>query len=198
MDGKRKSKKQNMKTLRKERKARGLSFSCYKHVETIIAGKTVKPVSCQTKKCQNKCVEKFNEAERQTIFEHFWKLDNTCKRSFLIDNTTQRPVKRRYIKTSPCTKERSVTMAYFLPKGDITLQVCQKFILKTLDISQKFMHYTYTHRDMLNMPQEDKRGKKPSANKTPVAQKADIMKFIELLPAVPSHYNRANSKKKNI
>lgn len=50
-------------------------------------------------------------------------------------------------------------MAYFLPVENEMVQVCQKFLINTLDVTQKFLNYTYSHKSPLNTPQGDRRGK---------------------------------------
>lgn len=50
-------------------------------------------------------------------------------------------------KTDLDISRRNLTYKYFINEGDGHIQVCQKFILATLDISQRHLLYTLSNQD---------------------------------------------------
>lgn len=188
--------KENINDVRKKRKSSGLEYLSRNNKTN--PAKKVQDVACMKKICKNKCSINFNEDDRQKIFETYWKLGYIEKRMFILNNSEIEPVKRRYLKKENCiTKERGCNYIHFLSKSEKKIKVCQQFFIKTLDISQKLLQYTLRNRNEdANIPSEDKRGKKEPANKTSAQDTKAIKSFIEMLPALPSHYNRANTTKK--
>jgi len=58
-------------------------------------------------------------------------------------------------------------------------------------------YYTRDNKSDLFFSKPDNRDRQPSKNKTPLIQIEYVNEFIEKLPAVPSHYCRNSSNKKN-
>lgn len=156
-------------------------------------GKCVKPNPCINTKCQNKCPTKLNEEDRLVIFKCFWSLDFKRKRDYLLSCVKQKPIKRKRVIGST---RRSISYDYYICHNSIVLKVCQQFLLKTLDISQKLLRYTIDNRSSQNTSTGDNRGRKNPKNKTPTDDIKIIDTFISHLPAVPSHYcrNKSNTK----
>ncbi|KAJ8880633.1 hypothetical protein PR048_017103 [Dryococelus australis] len=72
---------------------------------------------------------------------------------------------------------------------------CLKFLLRTLDISENTIHYTWENKTELSSAKPDQRGRKSSINKTSAEVRGGIDSFIVILPAVPSQYCRSSSTK---
>jgi len=155
-------------------------------------GKSVKPNPC-AKLCQNKCSKKFDESQREDIFKFFWELDHERRRDYLLSCMKQVQIKR---KRSIGESRRSVTNEYFLKHNSIEVQVCQQFLLKTLDVPQKLLRYTHLNKSPVNTAKKDRRGYNTPRNKTSPEQLQIVDKFIRCLPAVSSHYCRNKSNKK--
>lgn len=120
-----------------------------------------------------KCTE-INDDERQIIFNWYWKeLNHNRKRDYLLSCMEIKKSERKYVKQehSNC----SYVYKYFMCVKDVQKTVCRKFILSTLDISEKLLRYTRDNRLDLFSSKSDERGKKTRQNKTP----NEIMKHID-------------------
>lgn len=141
-----------------------------------------------------KCYEKFSENDRQIIFNNFWKLGNKSRqRDFLIQCVVKGSVKR--IRTKMISR-RSNTYSYFLSYMGEKYQVCQQYLLTTLDIKQKFLIYTTNNCSPVATALSDSRGQVIPKNKLNEIIVSKLHEFIKKLPAVPSHYCRASTTKK--
>lgn len=96
-----------------------------------IPGKRLLP-SC-SEKCIFKCGTKFNENDRMSLFESFWKIANIeLQRQYLFNCTTNiRPSYRSSWKKKP----RELNRAYFFNKNEDRVRVCKVFFKNTLNIS---------------------------------------------------------------
>lgn len=104
-------------------------------------GKSVNVNSCiLNKKCQHKCWDKFTENDRKNLFDEFWKLGNKSRQCDYLEKCVHRgPVQRKRIKGN---SRRTISYKYYLSHVLEEKQVCQQFLLSTLDISQKRLIYT--------------------------------------------------------
>ncbi|KAE9522690.1 hypothetical protein AGLY_016912 [Aphis glycines] len=100
------------------------------------------------------------------------------------------PIKRTYVLH---TSNRSSTYRYFVSVDNVEKEVCRKFILSTLDISEKILRYTRDIKIDLYVSKHDNRGKQPSKIKTADVIIGNVDRFIQMLPAVPSHHCRGSS-----
>lgn len=105
--------------------------------------------------------------------------------------SSKQAIKRKRSKDS---NYRNNTFFYFINDGEGRRQVCLKFLMNTLDISQKYIYYTLTTQDF-GMAKEEARGKCIPTNKTSDTIKESAKSFIKRLPAIPSHYCRKDSTK---
>jgi len=80
--------------------------------------------------------------------------------------------------------------------------VCRRFLLNTIDISEKLLRYTRDNKvDLYTSKSSDSRGNianKIPTNKTPYYKIKQVEEFTDLLPAVSSHYCRKSSSKKYV
>lgn len=105
----------------------------------------------------------------------------------------QVPVKRKIIKGP---SRRTLTNKYFFIHNNKETEVCQQFILTTLNISQQMLSYTVNNKLPINVSSTDKRGKNSPPNKNDSTTMKQQDNFIQKLPAVNSHYCRASTVKK--
>lgn len=155
-------------------------------------GKYVKPNPCMNKRCGNSCADKFSEEDRLDIFENYWGMGcDKRQKDFLLSCTKAKPIARK----RSTSNIRNVSYDYFLNFQGENVKVCQQFLLKTLDISQMTLRYTVENANItINTAQKDRRTPHPH-NKSNDEQLAHLKSFIEMLPAVPSHYCRNKSTK---
>lgn len=126
-------------------------------------GKCVKTNICIINgKCQHKCWEKFTENDRKYIFDSFWSLGNKPRqRNYLVKCVGKVPIKRKQNLIS----RRSISYKYFLSFKSEKKQVCQQFLLTTLDISQKFLLYTIKNSKLVSSEENKNHGKIVSKSK---------------------------------
>lgn len=152
---------------------------------------SVLPNPCLKKKCPNSCHDKISEDERVRINEHFWGIGNKIRqKDWLSSCVKQVDIKRRYGESD----RKKCSFNYFININNSSFKVCQKFLLKTLNISQTILisviKYISSYKTCLENI------KKPTAhNKSEEASISLVKSFIEQLPAVPSHYCRNKSTK---
>lgn len=80
--------------------------------------------------------------------------------------------------------------------GSKRAAVCQQFLLKTLDITQRFCIYTLSEKSPIGTAKLEGRGRGRPPNKTKDILMKNLDNFIQKLPAVTAHYCRASSSKK--
>ncbi|CAI6362396.1 unnamed protein product [Macrosiphum euphorbiae] len=165
-----------------------------KHNRVHGNGKKVQNNPCAYSKCPNKCTNKITEEERQIIFSNFWGLGSyERQRDYLLKSTKEIAIKRKRVEG---TSRRNVTREYYLSCNSEPKRVCQQFLLKTLDMTQNCLNYTLLKRSPSGTSKKDGRGSRRPKNKTSDDVMANFDKFIQQLPAVPSHYCRASTTKK--
>jgi hypothetical protein len=184
---------ESIREINKKRKIKGEEYKNYKG-ETL-PKKTLLPNPCQNKKCQNNC-QRYSEDEREKIFKNYWSLGSmTSKESFILNCIKVVKIKRKRSNSN----KRCRTFEYFLPfvnedeNGVTQNQVCQQFLLNTLDISQRKLG---TVRGRINLDEADTQT--PVSKKTTYseAQLRNFDIFVQSLPAVPSHYCRSSTSRK--
>lgn len=176
------------------RKKKELSKKTKRKLENNLGkGKSVQVNPCKAA-CQHNCGRKFKETVRHEIHELYWGLGNyERQRSWLLSCVKKVPIKRR--KQEACQSRRQNSFKYYINWNDEELEVCQQFLLTTLNISQMTMRYLVT-KAVQKSVKVDGRGKHRPHNKTSEAHKNMVHEFIMKLPAVPSHYCRNKTSRK--
>ncbi|XP_031339068.1 uncharacterized protein LOC116167714 [Photinus pyralis] len=160
---------------------------------TLGKGRKVKNVPCKIR-CQNQCAKNFTEMERHNIHEFYWGLGNyERQRNWLLACVENKPIRRRIQIASVSRRHNSYK--YFINWDDKRIEVCQQYLLNTLDISQMTLRYA-VNNGLHKSAKPDGRGKHAPHNKTPHKDKEEIHNFIKSLPAVPSHYCRNKTTRK--
>ncbi|CAG9773458.1 unnamed protein product [Ceutorhynchus assimilis] len=192
--GIRKRKKVNKRQTQKVKRNRGEKYVTSKGLEK--KERQVKSHTCLIGKCPNKCRD-FDEETRASLFKTFWALPYQGQRDFIASNITVREVKRRRVGNAESRKD--FTRGYYLLLLNERVKVCRKFFMNTLDVTDKLLRYTELHRNeivSMSQVQVDRRGRHPPKNKTAANVRTDVINFIKMLPAVPSHYCRKQSTRK--
>lgn len=181
--GKKKEKRCNVNKLRKKNKNEGKSYETRAGV--TVEEKKIRENPCVVGKCVKFCYE-IPEERRHSLFNHFWGLDSQRRRDWILRCVQRVPIKRK--RTTTPESRRTATYEYFINNGEDHRKVCQKFLINTLDITQKLITYTIQHSEE-NMAKQDMRKPNVPQKYTEVI-KQHVSEFIEKLPVLPSHYNR--------
>lgn len=146
---------------------------------------------CSAEKCPRKCYE-ISEERRKSLHDHFWSLDILRRRDWILRCAQAVPIKRRK-RSAIDNNRRQAAYEYTINQGKGHTQVCQKFLLNTLCISQKYLSNTIKNAHE-NTAQCDKR--RPNVTEIYSEDaKQYVRTYIGNLPAIPSHYNRKRSNK---
>lgn len=180
--------KQRVNKKKKRREARGGGKSYVKKDGSVVREKQLLPNPCTGKNCGRKCGE-ISEQRRKNIFDHYWSLSAERKKDWLVAMSSKKEINRKRAKES---SYRTTTFEYFINEGEGHRSVCLKFLLNTLDVTQRYVYYTLSNACM-GCAKEEARGKTVPSNKTPTQIKASAINFIKDLPALPSHYCRKDS-----
>lgn len=146
------------------------------------------------KNCQLKCSQKICNTERISIFENYYKQDQTGKYAFLLCNTERSCKKRTTIKTP--SSRRKYTFSYSFTLNGQKILVCQKFFLGTLAISQRPIYTAHSKKDPLVGSLTNSERGMSSKKKISDSKIKIILDHINSFPNVESHYCRAKSNKK--
>lgn len=155
-------------------------------------GKSVQPNPCINKRCGNSCASKFTEDDRTCILENYWGLGcDKRQKDFLLSCAKQKPIGRKRASSNI----RKTSYDYFIIYNGQSIKVCQQFLLKTLNISQMSLRYTIENANKILNTTREGTGTRHPHNKAGEVEVAQLKSFIEMLPAVPSHYCRNKSTK---
>lgn len=186
-NGFKKKKKINNRKERKRLRNEGQEYT--KKDGSVVRAKVMKPHPCLDKKCGRSC-DQINDERRQSLFNFFHGLTAERKRDWLVSNSQLEETKRKRSKEQ-CSRRQN-SFFYFINEGEGRRQVCQKFLIATLDITQRYLYYTLTNAQY-KLSKTDMRGKHIPPNKTSAQAKDSVIQYIKNLPAVPSHYCRKDS-----
>ncbi|KAF2896471.1 hypothetical protein ILUMI_09704 [Ignelater luminosus] len=99
--------------------------------------------------------------------------------------------------TEVCKKQKKLPKQFLLPGNEGKIEVRRQFLLATLDISIKVLRNLTLNVRRTGTLKEDRRSRKMNPkNKTKAEDYLKTIKYIKMLPAVPSHYCRGSSSKK--
>ncbi|CAH0673862.1 unnamed protein product [Spodoptera exigua] len=178
----------NKRKLGKIKKDKGKEYETEKG--RVVQEKKMQSNPCKPDKCKRGCYD-ITEERRATLFNFYWSLDSQRRKDWLVRSTHIVPCARK--RTDSSLSRRNLTYEYYVNNGDDHQKVCQKFLISTLDITQKFLLYTLNN-SANEMAQKDRRQRNTS-NKYSDFAKTQVKQFIEKLPAVPSHYNRKRTNR---
>ncbi|CAI6352869.1 unnamed protein product [Macrosiphum euphorbiae] len=117
--------------------------------------KIIKENPCSGKKCTNEC-NTITEEERLIIFNRYWKeFDHTRKRDYLLGCMKRYNAKRQY---TTHENNRFNMYKYCFSFNDTTKVVCRKFLLNTLNITEKLLRFTRDNKVGISLSKTDDRG----------------------------------------
>jgi hypothetical protein len=136
-----------------------------------------KPKVVDCSKCKYKCTKNFTEEVREKICESFWALNDYCRqKDFILANVKSLDVKRRRPTKESSTIKRSNSKKFSL----MNKKCCQKFFLKTLNISNGPLLIAFSHKNQYTnvFDSTDCRGKHTPSNKLKKETVALIVEFL--------------------
>ena len=144
--------------------------------------------------CKNKCSSIVSTEDQNEQFLQFYKLSDFEKRMY-ISRTTQRTETRRKTKQSTDSR-RKYSYNFFFESFGESKQVCKKFYLATLAISQKQIYTVHEATNVATgVPERSKSGKHIK-NMVSDEAKQYVHDHIQSIPVLESHYRRENTNKK--
>lgn len=178
---------------RKDRRNHGLSYTSINGKE--VTTKKMGPTCLGT--CFHGCTKNISEEKRQRIFSYFWSLSPKEKKVFYGNFIKKTEIKRRRKKSIELTQtKKKSSFNYFFIVNEITLQVCKKYFLNTLAISERVVYYFFEHNYQVESSEillnNSKKGRKKTENRLIEEVKDHITSF----PCIDSHYCRASTSKK--
>lgn len=148
--------------------------------------------------CHLRCSTKVSEEHRQAIHSMFWNPDKSMdlKRQFVASMVECVPIMRIRPANGKRTAKRPFTRHYFFDVNNIRVNVCQKFFLSTLSISETFVTTAIRKKSDGGIVEDDQRGKHIPVNKISEFVKQGVRDHIKKFPVVESHYTRERSDRK--
>ena len=149
-----------------------------------VAGKELK-APC-TEKCPFQCSTKFNETERQSIFQEFWASgDKREQNHFLLRHAKELPIKRARVGSM----KRMRTFHYFFNTSDCKREeVCRTFFINTLDIKRELVYSVLRRQSSTGGMTPSLQGKLGNQRRTGENILQAVADHIDSLPIVESHY----------
>ncbi|XP_072395807.1 uncharacterized protein [Diabrotica undecimpunctata] len=173
--------------------------NCGKEYQSLHNGKLIparKMLSSCKNTCRLKCSVKFTQEDREILFNSFWNLGNLeNQRSFVVNHMQPIQPKYRHVLIER-QKEQGLNKGYYFEKNNERKQVCFLFFRGTLGVSERFIRTVKT-KDKGGYLETDLRGKGKHKNISEQI-KNDMTHHLSSIPAVESHYTRANTQKKYI
>lgn len=152
---------------------------------------------CKGDPCEksNRSCLKFTDEEREAIFSAYWKLGNLqLQREFIARHLKKEGKKRKT--TTQEKSRRENTLTYSLTQSGRHIQVCKKFFLNTLGISERTARICLEKVTATGVIEPEKRGGRlPAAANRDEVIKNLMISHIARFPRVESHYCRAQSQR---
>ena len=157
----------------------------------VVKAKSVQPYDCGG--CRYKCKEKVSETDREKIFHSYWQLGRKDLQNDFITTHVDAHKKASGMPRS----RKQCSRAYHFTLNGRRVRVCKEFFLKTLNVSNKLIHYNVSKmRTSFGTTRADGRGCSVSGNKISEAKREEVRKHIASFPAMESHYCRSGTTKK--
>lgn len=144
--------------------------------------------------CKRKCGENISQNQRQAIFDSYYKLsDHERQWDFILIHTKSETIKKMTIDRK---NSRTQTVKYYFMVNNTKIQVCRKFFLNTLCISNQVIYMALEKLQSKN-ELKDNRGKHDNRpQKVAVETEEGIIQHINSFPTKESHYVRKDTQSK--
>lgn len=144
-------------------------------------------------KCRLKCSSKFDENQRNKIFQKFWDLGDRQRQWEFVIRFTKKIPKRR--QTTETTKhDRKNTFFYFLPDSKTqNVKVCKTMFLNTISAGERIITTSWKKYDGEISVSGDQRGKYQHKNRVIDEEMTrSVYDHVKSFSLVESHYIRKN------
>lgn len=140
----------------------------------------------------HRCITMVPDQIRRSIYEAYRNLSTIHdQRVFISQHIIREPKKRSTVKGP---SRRTFSRRYSLTVDGEQKNVCRRFFMATLNVSDAFMRSAETDKN--GILEEDKRGKHAPKHKLNDSELNFIKSFIESFPVMESHYCRKTTSKK--
>ncbi|KAK3924876.1 SUMO-activating enzyme subunit 1 [Frankliniella fusca] len=144
--------------------------------------------------CKFLCQQKVTPDERQDIFNQFWRIPTQKEKwDFIGLHLEIHPVKQVNDLTT-----RTSSRKYFFRIDGEKIKICKLMFLNTLDVCDSLVETTVKKLKMGGYISPDKRQRHHEKSPIVAEAKESVRQHINLIPRMPSHYNRAASNKEYI
>ncbi|XP_052131286.1 uncharacterized protein LOC113216806 isoform X3 [Frankliniella occidentalis] len=145
--------------------------------------------------CKRHCQSNFTHDDRLAIFKKFYAIENhTTKWYFISNHVKSEDVKRRTVVVVGRAR-KNVSNTYYLPLNGVDKQVCRKFFLHTLAITEKCVRTAREKKKLhIGSIPIDGRGKKKKRKIVCTVIRDDVMNHIKKYHTIEGHYTRKSSK----
>lgn len=192
------------KTVNKKLRMEGKEYVGYTRKNKVVKHNTIRKArkigpACTSSKCatsKNKMCKIFPEETRKKLFDNFWNETNWDQRKIFVSSHVEKQGVQR--KTTHGESRRNYSLKYTLPLQGQKLQVCQRMFLNTLSIGEFTVQSWVRDSNYCNMiPYKEKSNSKRNVplKEEQTIQMKFLNNFLDELPKLPSHYNRANTSK---
>lgn len=143
--------------------------------------------------CALRCYDRVERAQRQKLFDGFWKMGNfDVQNAYLCGCVKVINKKKHY--TSKETSRRQFSRVYYINSSGVSERICKTAFLRIHGVSNGRLDRAIKGQQKQDgVPKQDQRGRHTPANKTREEDLAVIRQHISSFPKYKSHYSRADS-----
>ncbi|XP_067634692.1 uncharacterized protein [Eurosta solidaginis] len=179
--------------VRKNLRNRGLPYVSNKGKQ--MPGKTLGQACSRS--CFYTCTRNISTEERQLILDHFWSLSPTEKQTFYANFVKQEEVKRRRCETKrQDDPKKKNSFKFYLKSCTKTVQVCRRFFLNTLSISERVIYYFFRKHYAVDTKESLSKLHHRGRKRTEESRIEEVKNHILSFPTVESHYCRSSTSRK--
>lgn len=128
-------------------------------------------------RCNKECYTKITQARQTQIFNEFYTLETYNMQTSFLFTMIKVCNKLRTYTQNPDSKRQKSRVYCLLDYNGVEVIVCKKFFQNTLQVSAGRIDRVLKLKGQQTTPPTDRRGRLPSANKTPV-EKITELKLI--------------------
>lgn len=160
----------------------------------MIPAKKFTPQS--TCKCRRKCADKISINRQKQIFDNYYEKSSWVQKTlFLRARVKQFKAKNKKSSMFPIIplKQRQFSFTYSLTDANETeIVVCREFFLRCLNVNAMRVNRALKSK-ISNPTGNERRGRGPPKNKTPIQSIRTVIQFIKTFPKYESHYGRSKA-----
>jgi len=180
----------NMESWKRNRRKHGRQHGL---AYTSSTGKLVKEKQaclsgclCQ---CKLKCSDRLTAADRQQLFDSFYRMDEDAKNAYICASVKVLPPTVRLCRAK---RHRAITFFYYITVGCSSLRVCKKAFMNLHAITAGKVRFIAEQlASGCSAPRPTSRGKHNNrSNRCPEDMVSKVKEHIGMFPAEESHYSR--------